>query len=117
MVKQSTLLIAAALGLGACQHGSDATPAVLEERSDKTMAAVKSALTETVGRVNFEFGVGDPTKTAQIIVLPPPLSPQEDRSPVSPTVFDLVMKDGVCYAIHPDTRAEIELVGVSCRPL
>lgn len=117
MVKQSAILIAAALGLGACQHSSDATPAVLEDRSDETMAAVKSALTETVGRANFDFGVGDPTKTAQIVVLPPPLSPHEDRSPVSPTQFDLVLKDGICYAVHPETRAEIELVGVRCRPL
>ena len=117
MVKQSAILIAATLGLGACQHAADATPAVLQDRSDETMAAIKSSLTKVVGRTNFEFGVSDPTETAMIIVLPPPLSPHEDRSPAKPTVFDLITKNGVCYAIHPETGSEHELVGVSCQPL
>lgn len=117
MVKQTAILILATLGLCACQHASEASPAVLQDRSDETMAAVKLALTEAVGRTSFEFGVSDPTETAMIIVLPPPLSSHEDRSPAKPTVFDLVMKEGICYAVHPETRAEIELVGVPCRPL
>ncbi len=117
MVKHSALLIAISIGLGGCQHATDATPAVLENSSEETMAAVKDALSETIGRSAFEFGAGDPTTTAEIVVLPPPLSPHEDRSPAKPIVFDLVTKNGLCYAIHPDTRSEYELVGVSCRPL
>ena len=117
MVKQSAIILAAALGLGACQHASEAAPAVLQDRSDETMAAIRNALTETVGRANFEFGVSDPTANATLIVLPPPLSPHEDRSPAKPTVFDLVMKNGICYAIHPETRTEIELTGVPCQPM
>jgi hypothetical protein len=117
MVKRSAIILATALGLGACQHGSGSVPAVLEDGSEDTMAAVKSSLEETVGRTNFEFGVGDPTTAPQIIVLPPPLSPHEDRSPAMPTVFNLVLRDGTCFAVNAETGAETELSGVSCRPL
>ena len=117
MVNRSALIIAISIGLGGCQHATETMPAVLENSSEETMAAVKDALRETIGRTQFEFGAGDPTMTAEIVVLPPPLSPQEDRSPAKPMVFDLITKNGLCYAIHPDTRSEYELVGVSCRPL
>ena len=117
MVKKTTLAIATVLGLGACQHASGSVPAVLEDSSEETMTAVKAALSETIGRANIEFGVGDPTKTALIAVLPPPLTPHEDRSPATPTVFDLVLRDGICFAVNAETGVETELAGVPCRPL
>ena len=117
MVKKTALAIATVLGLGACQHASGSVPAVLEDNSEETMMAVKAALSEAMGRAKIELGVGDPTETAMIAVLPPPLSTHEDRSPATPTVFDLVLRDGICFAANTETGAETELAGVRCRQL
>lgn len=102
--------------LCACQSSGAQTPAVLAAADAQTMAAVKSVLAEAMDRAGVELGPGNPTQTSTISVLPPPLSPHEDRSTASPTQFDIVLKGSNCFVIRRDTGEEFELKGVSCRP-
>jgi len=111
------LVMIGAFTLGACQSNGDVTPAVLAEADDETMAEVKSVLARAMNTARVELGPGDLTKTSTISVLPPRLSPDEDRSTVKPTQFDIVLKGSRCFVVRRDTGDEYELVGVSCRAL
>lgn len=113
--KLTPLFILAAL-MCACQSNGAQTPAVLAAADAETMAAVKSVLAEAMDRAGVELGPGNPTQTSTISVLPPPLSPHEDRSTASPTQFDIVLKGSNCFVIRRDTGEEFELKGVSCKP-
>ncbi len=107
----------AALAIGGCQHTGDATPAVLADASEPSMQALKSALASALGRSQVELGASDPMHIPRVSVLPPPLSPLEDRSPVKPALFDLFIRNGSCFAIQVETKIETELTNVPCRPL
>lgn len=105
-----------ALLAAACQTSLASQPAVLEKADAQTMAKVKSALAEAMGTATVEIGAGDPTETPSISVLPRPPGPYEDRSPAMPALFDLMLKENVCYAVRRETGEEYELKGVACKP-
>ncbi len=109
--------LAAALLAAACQTSFASQAAVLESGDTETLAKVKAALADAMGRTDIEFGAGDPTQTPAISVLPRRPSSYEDRSPATPTLFDLTLRDGVCYATRRDTGDAVALEGVACRPL
>lgn len=113
--KLAPLFAVSMLAAGACQSHDGETRAVLASADAETMAAVRSVLAEAVGRATVELGPGDPTTTPTISVLPPPLSPREDRSTAAPTQFDIVLKGGTCFVVRRDTDDEYELDGVLCR--
>lgn len=117
MMRLSLLIAASAALLGGCQHTPVETPAVLTDASDANISALKSALSEALGRSRVELGAGDPTVEPQVAILPPPLGTHEDRSPAKPSLFNLLMRDGICIAVETDTRAETVLTGVTCRAL
>jgi hypothetical protein len=97
-------------GGGAYSGGE--TPAVLASAED--IPALKAALAGAMGRARIELGAGDPTREPVVAVLPPPLGPNEDRSPATPALFDLVLRGGDCYAVRRDTGEETALAGVEC---
>ncbi|MEO0608278.1 MAG: hypothetical protein AAFY82_08595 [Pseudomonadota bacterium] len=107
----------AVLALGACQHGPNPVDAVIADDTPETMAALKAGLGQAMGRTYIELGATDPTQRPMVSVLPLPLSPADDRSLERPTLFDLVLEDGVCLAINRETAQETPLPGVPCRPV
>ncbi len=117
MMIRSLIFGVSALLVGGCQHNVDVVPAVLADDSDETMAMVKSHLASAMGVGRVRLGVGDPTQTPALTVLPPPLGPHETRSPATPTQFDLLVRGDTCYAMREGAAEMIELSGVSCRAL
>ncbi|GAB4517175.1 MAG: hypothetical protein Kow00133_01450 [Amphiplicatus sp.] len=122
MVSCRDMFIPAALGallMSACQSNGEGEgrPAVLASADAETMAQVKSALAEAMGVAKIELGAGDPAKVSTLSVLPPRPTPHEDRSLARPTQFDIVLKEGRCFAVRRNTGEAHELEGVSCRPL
>ncbi|MBL8551068.1 MAG: hypothetical protein JNJ73_13865 [Hyphomonadaceae bacterium] len=103
------------LALWACQSAPAETQAVLVSSDAATMEKVRDALADAMGRARVELGPGDLTLTSRVSVLPPPLGPHETRSLAAPTQFDLVLRNGACYAVRADTGAEHALTGVACR--
>jgi len=87
----------------------------LANTSEANVAALKSALADAMGQAKIELGAGDLDQETRIAVLPPALSPSDDRSPALPTYFDLMMKDGSCVAIHAESKAQTPLKNVACR--
>lgn len=109
------LALLAGLAAAACNHGPAARPAVLESSDADTMARLKSALGDAVGRSNIELGAGDPTQQPAVTVLPPPLGQFETNSPAAPTHFDLILDGATCYAVHRETGQRWPLEGIACR--
>ncbi len=102
---------------GACQSSSQtAMPAVLSSGDAETLAQVKAVLSDALGRARINFGAGDPTQQPQISVLPPPITPPEQRSLARPEIFDLVLIGELCYAVRRTTGDRFVLEGVSCQP-
>lgn len=116
-MRRSLFFQMAILALGACQNASGQTPAILADDSPKTMAALKAGLSDAMGRTFIELGASDPTKQSTVSVLPLPLRATDDRSLERPTLFDLVLEDGICYAIRHETKDKTPLPNVACRPL
>ena len=116
VTRAAALALFAASLPGACQMTENVTPAVLADDDGQTMAALKSALTQAVGRAQIELGAGDPTRVASVAVLPPRPATPDDRSPAMPELFDLVLRGQACYAIHRKSGEAYELTGVTCIP-
>lgn len=116
MVKPSLITGFIALMLGACQHSATAAPATLADSNPESVEALKAALGTAINRANVELGVGDLTASSSVSVLPPRLSEHETRSPATPTIFYLFIKDGTCLAVRADTDEEIPLPDVPCKP-
>ena len=108
-----TVLSVATLMSGACQ--SMAAPAVLTRADPPAMERLKATLAKAMGRASIELGPGDPTQTSVISVLPPPLTPQEDRSRARPTIFRLEIEGANCVLVREDNAERIRLDGVECR--
>lgn len=117
MIIRSLIFGVSGLLVGGCQHNADVVPAVLADDSDETMAMVKSHLAGAMGVAQVRLGVGDPTQTPALTILPPPLGPHETRSPATPTQFNLMVRGDICYAMREGAEEMIELTGVSCRAL
>lgn len=116
-VTRAAALALFAAGLpGACQMSEDPIPAVLADDDEATLTALKSVLSDAVGRAGIRLGAGDPTAVSTVSVLPRrPVAPN-DRSPAMPELFDLVLRGDTCYAVHRETGAAHELQGISCVP-
>ncbi len=111
------LVVIGASILNGCQSNGTMTFATLAEADSQTMAELKSVLAGAMNTASVDIGPGDLTKTSTISVLPPRLSPDEDRSTVTPTQFDIILRGSSCYVVRRDTGDEYELSGVSCRAL
>lgn len=116
MVRSALFSGLVALALGACQHNATASPATLADNSPDTLNALKSALGGSINRANIDLGVGDLTQTSTVTVLPPSLTEHETRSPATPIVFSLYVKNGTCFAVQEGTDTEIPLPDVPCKP-
>ena len=121
MLQRRRCALAAALGLAlaACQSGAGAaeTAAVLVRADAATMAKVKTVLAEAMGRASVELGAGDLTTSSTIVVLPRRPSSYEGASPATPTLFDIQLRGGRCYAVRRVTGEAYALTGVACRAL
>jgi hypothetical protein len=106
---------------GCCQSTSAqaASPAVLAQADEATMARIKAALAKEMGRSPVELGPGDLTQSSTISVLPLPPGPLEDRSLARPTIFRLEIEGGACVLVREGeagvSGARIPLDGVECR--
>ena len=116
MVRSALFTGLVALALGACQHSAAAAPATLADSSPETLNALKSALGGAINRASIDLGAGDLTEASTVTVLPPPLTEHETRSPATPTVFNLFVKNGACFAVQEGTETEIPLPDVPCTP-
>ncbi|MEO1135165.1 MAG: hypothetical protein AAFW68_00980 [Pseudomonadota bacterium] len=122
MRRTFALITTAAALIGGCQTTGASQPrerditAVLQSDDPQNIAALKAVLAQAVGRARIELGPGDLTQTSTISVLPPPLGPNETRSPARPTQFDLVIDRGQCFVIRREDGARFAAEGVGCRP-
>ena len=117
MIKRACFLGLTILSLGACQHAQTAVPATLSDAQPETMEALKSGLATAMGRSNIELGADKGQQSSTVSVLPQTLSEFETRSPERPTIFNLFVKDGFCFAMRDGTDAEVPLPDVPCQPL
>ncbi len=122
-LKTAAITFAGLLGLTACSTGkteplkpADPVAAVLVDTSDATLVKLKAALGKAVGRANIELGAGNLTEKGTISVLPPKLSPHEGRSPVMPTLFDLMVSEDGCIARNRSTGEDVALDDITCVP-
>lgn len=92
-------------------------PAALASTDTQTMANVQKVLAGAMKVAHVRLGAGDLTKESTIAVLPPPLSEFEDRSTVTPDLFDIFLENQRCYVMHRKTGDVYPLEGVSCVPL
>ena len=106
--------VLASLLTGACQTSASTRPATLETADEATLARVKAVATNAVGRARIKLGEGDLTKTSTLVVLPPPLGPNETASPAMPTVFDIVTHGRDCLLVNRSTGEQFKIKGVSC---
>lgn len=102
-------------GCVCCAPPSDDQPALLENGDAETLAELKIALGEALGRAQIEFGPWDPSVDTSLSVLPPPLSGDEGASPVLPVIFDLKLDGDTCYAVRRDTNETVSLGSLKCR--
>jgi hypothetical protein len=109
--------LAGALTLAACQSAPASQAAVLSKNDPQTMQTVEAVLARAMDRARVTIGPGDLTKMSTIAVLPPRLSPLEDRSPAKPALFDIVLKDGACFVVRREDGASFPLADVSCLPV
>lgn len=79
--------------------------------------AALQRLADALGRARLETGAPDPTEEPVLVVLPPPLSPLEDRSPVTPQLFDIVIRGDQCRLEERDGPLRVALPAGSCLPL
>lgn len=101
--------------LGGCQSTEVVKPAVFKQADIETMARLKTTLAAAMKKGRVEIGPGDLTKSSQIAVLPPRLSPYEGLSPALPTYFDLAIQNGKCVVIRRNTGEIFEAPYASCR--
>lgn len=104
-----------AIFLCACQTSGSATDAVLETADEQSMSVLKSTLAGAMGQAQIELGPDDPTTSSTISVLPPRPSPSEDRSTITPTIFDIKLIGSDCYVVRRETNERYALRDVSCR--
>lgn len=106
--------VLASLLTGACQTNAATRPATLESADESTLARVKAAAAQAVGRAQIRLGQEDLTETSTLTVLPPPLGPNETASPAMPTVFDIVTHGSDCLLVNRATGEQFRIDGVSC---
>lgn len=114
-----TAFFAATLGLApaACQTGGERVPATLENPDEATLADVKEVLSEALERTRIRLGPEDLGTSTSLSVLPPPLGPNETRSPAVPTHFDIVTNGSACFLVRQETGKSYRLDGISCQPV
>ncbi len=114
-MKCRILSVSVMAGLAACQSAPQ--PATLADASPETIAAVTGVLAAAVDRAQIQLGPGDLTKDSVISVLPPRPGPLEGNSPVLPTIFDIVLVDGVCHVQERSSGELYPLTGIACSPV
>lgn len=116
-LKLGSLALIGSLVASACQSSPSFTYAALKTADSQSMNVVMTVLARAMNRARVEIGPGDLTMTSTISVLPPGLSPDEDRSTVTPALFDIMLEGSVCYVVRRDSGDAFQLRGVACRPL
>ncbi len=106
--------LSAMFGSG-CQTQDTVYPAVLHSTDEASMAKLRAALAEAMGRARVEIGPGDLTQSSTVSVLPPPLGPNETHSTATPTQFDIVMRGDACFLQRRDTEQIYPLDTQLCR--
>ncbi len=101
--------------LAACQTPA-MTPAVLAPADAGNLAKVTTAMREATGQARLELGPVDAAAPGEIFLLPPPPGPFETHSLAVPVRFDIMMQDGACFAVDPETGTAHRLAGVACAP-
>ena len=120
MLSLSRSVLSVGLLIGAvcaCQTVEADVTAALASDDAETLASVKSALAEALDRTFVELGPQSATDPSVLSVLPLSPGPLETHSTAMPDYFDLMLRDGACYAIERKTGTAHLLEGVVCRPL
>ncbi|MEM9965759.1 MAG: hypothetical protein AAGC58_10475 [Asticcacaulis sp.] len=109
------LALTSLLGFTACQSVATDQAAWLTPKAD-SLNDLKAALGQMMQTKHIDLGPSDPTQSASLTVLPPPVSPHESRSTALPVRFDLIMRNGKCYVVRHDTGDSRELPQGACVP-
>ncbi len=112
-------LIAAAGALAllvGCATYAEAEPAVLDDAGSENVRALTETLAGAMGVARVTLGAADLTTATVIPVLPPAPSTYDTKSLATPTLFDLEIDAGRCFARRRDTGERFALDNVRCRP-
>lgn len=115
-----TWLISAVGGLliaASCQNVTAPRPAVLVTQDAASMALIKEAAAQHLGRAKVDIGAGDLTKQSTISVLPPRVTAMEGNSAAMPKTFQLRAREDDCYLFDEAERRATLVRGLACRPL
>lgn len=111
-------VIASLAGIGvlaACQTAPTLRPAILTPADADAVRVIKVTLSEALGRAQVDIIPADLSGTTDLSVPPPPLSPQETRSPVLPTQFGIATDGTACFLVNADTGEQYLLRRLRCR--
>lgn len=121
--KISSVIWAAAISLGltSCNTMKDNSPedqpAVLTDLSASALEIVRSQLAIHKGRNSLKLGTVAPQNPSVVPVLPPLLTKHDTLNFERPELFNIVVRDGQCFARSQDNNAMVLLSGISCKIL
>ena len=92
-------------------------PAVLASGDAASMALLKDAISEHVGRASIDLGTGDLTTQSMISVLPPRVTAMEGNSVALPKMLQLRMRADDCYIYDEAERRATLVRDLVCRPI
>ena len=101
--------------MGAC-HSQELRPAVLKRADPASLASLRQAAAELLGRGVVDLGPEDPLRSPVISVLPPRPSAYQDRNPAMPVQLQIMLQGEQCVLRRPDTDTRVVLVDVACAP-
>lgn len=119
--KISSVIWAAAISLGltSCNTMKDTPPqeqaAVLTDLSESALEIVRSQLAIHKGQNSLKLGAVDPQNPSVVPVLPPLPSKHDTLNFGRPELFNIIVRDGQCFAKSQNDNALILLSGVSCK--
>lgn len=103
-----------ALILVGCQTDALASPGVIVTTDGREVERLKPLLAKALGRGTIEIGPFEMGVSTSISVLPPRTGPLEGRSLNQPIIFDIVIKERVCYLQRRDTGELIRADRLVC---
>ena len=110
-------LFAALFVLGGCKTAPKPVAGQFTELDEAALEEVNSVLAEAVGRAQFELGPEGLIGTSSITVLPPPLGPNETRSPALPEVFGILKRGDACMLFRIRDSEIYPLSMAKCEPV
>lgn len=110
-------VVGALLIAASCQNVTTPRPAVLVNQDAASMALIKEAAAQHLGRAKVDIGAGDLTKQSTISVLPPRVTAMEGNSAAMPKTLQLRARANDCYLFDETERRATLVRELVCRAI